>query len=284
MGGRQPPRPKLCPSCGTLVGAGATHCHQCGANVNFSLAAASKSLGRLMPATSPITYAVLAVTCVVYIVSLLATIREGGLGASGGGLFGLGGIRGDILLRLGESLPLGYDLAQPWRLVTAVFLHASLLHIIFNMWVLMDIGPQIEELYGSGRYFFIYIAAGIGGYLVSSGIGGHPSVGASGALLGLIGVLLASTMGRRSATSQMLRSQLIRWLVYIAVWGFLFPGVDNYAHGGGFVTGFILGKLMEDRPPATPEARRSAYTLGWLTALVVIASFVMMALWLRREG
>jgi rhomboid protease GluP len=255
--------------------------------VNFSLAAASKSLGRLMPATSPITYAVLGISCVLYIVCLLATIREGGLSTPGGGIlgiFGLGGISGDILLKLGESLPLGYDLAQPWRFVMAIFLHASLLHIVFNMWVLMDIGPQIEELYGSARYFFIYVATGIGGYLVSSGIGGHPSVGASGALLGLIGLLLATTISRRTSSNQMLRSQLVRWLIYIAIWGFVFPGIDNYAHAGGFVAGFILGKLMEDRPPATPQARKLAYLLGWLTAAVVIASFVMMALWLHRVG
>jgi rhomboid protease GluP len=287
IGEKEPPRPKLCPSCGTLVGASATHCHQCGANVNFSLAAASKSLARLMPGTSPVTYAILAITCVLYVVCLLATIREGGLAMAGGGglgIFGLGGIRGDILLRLGESLPLGYNLVQPWRFVMAVFLHASLLHIVFNMWVLMDVGPSIEELYGSARYLFIYVVTGVGGYLVSSGIGGRPSVGASGALLGLIGVLLATTIGRRGSGSQMLRSQLIRWLIYIAVWGLLFPGIDNYAHAGGFVTGFILGKLMEDRPPATPEARKWAQALGWLTALVVIASFLMMALWLRRAG
>jgi rhomboid protease GluP len=255
--------------------------------VNFSLAAASKSLERLMPGTSPVTYAILAISCVLYIVCLLATIRQGGLVAPGGGilgLFALGGIRGDILLRLGESLPLGYNLAQPWRFVMAVFLHASLLHIVFNMWVLMDIGPQIEELYGSARYFFIYVATGIGGYLLSSGISGHPSVGASGALLGLIGVLLATTIGRRGAINQMIRSQLIRWLIYLAIWGLVFPGIDNYAHAGGFATGFILGKLMEDRPPATPQARKWAHALGWLTALVVLASFVMMALWLHRAG
>jgi len=240
-----------------------------------------------MPGTSPITYAILAISCVLYVVCLLASMREQGLEAPGGGvlgIFGLGGIRGDILLRLGESLPRAYNLIQPWRLVMAVFLHASLLHIVFNMWVLMDIGPQIEEVYGSARYFFIYVASGIGGYVVSSGIGGHSSVGASGALLGLIGVLLATTIGRRSAGSQMLRSQLIRWLIYIGVWGLLFPGIDNYAHAGGFVTGLILGKLMQDRPPVTPEARKWAYVLGWLTALVVIASFLMMALWLRRAG
>ena len=287
VGQKEPPRPKLCPSCGTLVGASATHCHQCGANVNFSLAAASKSLGRFMPATSPVSYAILGVSCVLYVVSSLATLREGGLVTPSGGLvavFGLGGIRGDVLFRLGESLPLPYNLAQPWRFVTAIFLHASLLHIVFNMWVLMDIGPAIEELYGSARYLFIYVITGVGGYIASSGLIGHNSVGASGALLGLIGVLLATTMGRRGLNAQMLRGQLIRWVIYIAVWGLLVPGVDNYAHAGGFVTGFILGKIMQERPPATPEARRWAYALGWLTALVVVASFVMMAVWLRRVG
>ncbi|HXW62186.1 MAG TPA: rhomboid family intramembrane serine protease [Candidatus Acidoferrales bacterium] len=282
---KEPPRPKLCPSCGTLVGAHATHCHQCGANVNFSLAAASKSLGRLMPSTSPATYAILGVSCVLYVVCSLATIREGGLVTPGGGVlavFGLGGIRGDVLFRLGASLPLPYNLVQPWRFVTAIFLHASLLHIVFNMWVLMDIGPDIEDLYGSARFFFIYVITGIGGYIVSSAVIGHTSVGASGALLGLIGVLLAATMGRRGLDAQILRRQLIRWLIYVAVWGFLFPGVDNYAHAGGFVTGFILGKTMQQRPPATPEGRKWAYALGWLTALVVVASFVWMALWLRR--
>jgi len=240
-----------------------------------------------MPATSPVSYAILGVSCVLYVVSSLATIREGGLVTPGGGLFavfGLGGIRGDVLFRLGESLPLPYNLIQPWRFVTAIFLHASLLHIVFNMWVLMDIGPEIEELYGSARYLFIYVFTGVGGYIVSSGVIGHSSVGASGALLGLIGVLLATTMGRRGLDAQLLRRQLIRWLIYIAVWGFLVQGVDNYAHAGGFITGFILGKIMQERPPATPEARKLAYALGWFTALVVVASFVMMALWLRRSG
>lgn len=240
-----------------------------------------------MPGTSPITYAILGSCCVLYIVCALASIREGGLESSGGGIlgiFGMGAVRSDILLRLGESLPLPYNLAQPWRFVMAVFLHASLLHIVFNMWVLMDIGPHVEELYGSARYFFIYVLTGICGYFVSSGIGGRPSVGASGALLGLIGVLLATTIGRRGALNQMLRSQLIRWLIYLAVWGLIFPGIDNYAHAGGFVSGFILGKLMEDRPPATPQSRKLAYLLGWLTAGVVIGSFVMMGLWLHRAG
>ena len=286
-GSKEPPRPRLCPACGTLVGATATRCHQCGASMTFSMAAASKTLERLMPMTSPATYGILAFSCLLYGVSLLATIRETGLQPPpGGGLFallGIGGISGNVLQRLGASLPLFYNLAQPWRFVMAIFLHGSLMHIIFNMWVLMDIGPQIEELYGSARFVFMYVATGIGGYILSS-FRGHFSVGGSGALLGLIGVMLAITTGRRSASMQMLRSQIIRWLIYIAVWGLLFPGIDNWAHAGGLATGYLLGKVMTDRPPVSPQERRRAEMLGWVTALVVLASIAMVARGLFLAG
>jgi rhomboid protease GluP len=285
-GERSGPRPKLCPACRTLVGAHATRCHECGASLTFSLAAASRSLERLIPATSPATYAILTLSCVLYGLSLLATIRVSGFeGPAGGlfGLFGIGGIDGQVLQRLGASLPLYVDLRQPWRFVMAVFLHGSLMHILFNMWVLLDIGPLIEELYGSARHLFIYVATGVGGYALSS-LFGHFSVGGSGALLGLIGVLLAVTTGRRTAGMQMLRSQLIRWLIYIAVWGLLFPGIDNMAHLGGFVTGFGLGKIMLDRPPATREERSRAYLLGWAAGGAIAASVVVVAVRVLRGG
>jgi rhomboid protease GluP len=281
FGGRSQPRPKICPSCGNLVGSVATRCPQCGASVRFSLAAASRSLGRLLPTTSPATYAILTLSCLIFAASFLATFsKNGGIGMQGGGLLGLlnfGAIDGNVLIRLGASLPWLVDRQQPWRLVTAIFLHASILHILFNMWVLMDIGPQIEELYGSARFLFIYVVSGIGGYVLSSFFG-HFSVGGSGGLLGFIGVLLAVTTGRRSVGMQMLRNQMLRWLVYIVIWGFLFPGVDNMAHLGGFVTGFVLGKILADRPPASPEERKRAYAMGWGAALVVVASFVMAGL------
>lgn len=279
-------RPSLCPSCGTLVGPNATKCHQCGANLTFSLAAASRSLSRLMPVTSPVTYAILTLSCLLYGVSLLATIREnGGMNPPGGGfggLFNFGAINGQVLQRLGASLPLPYDIAQPWRFVMAIFLHGSLVHIGMNMWVLMDIGPQIEELYGSARYLFFYVVTGIAGFFLSSSaiLFGFPhfSVGGSASLLGLIGVMLAITTRRGGAAMQMLRSQLIRWLIYIGVFGLLFSAVDNTAHLGGLAAGYLLGRVIADRAPATAEERQRANLLGWGAAAVVIASFVVMLL------
>jgi rhomboid protease GluP len=272
------PRPKLCPSCGTLVGATATRCHQCGANVNFSFAAANKALARLMPATSPATYAILGLSCILYGISLLWSIRMGGGGLSGGGLFGfdIGVINGQVLLRMGESLPLVYNLQEPWRFVTAVFLHASILHIGFNMWFLMDVGPLIEELYGSARLIFIYVFTGVCGYVLAS-LFASPAIGGSGALLGLIGVLLAMSMGRQTAGMQMLRRQLVYLLIYILVISFL-PGISLLAHVGGFVSGFVLGKILTPQKPITPGERKVASVLGWGSALIVVASFAMIVI------
>jgi rhomboid protease GluP len=277
-------RPKLCPACGTLVGANVTRCHQCGASMTFSLAAASRSLSQLMPATAPVTYAILTLSCLFYGVSLLATIHLGGGLLSGGAgtnplalLMRLGSIEPHVLVNMGAALPLYFDFHQPWRLVMAIFLHGSLLHIGFNMWVLMDIGPMVEELYGSARYLFLYVTTGVAGYLLS-GLIGHFSIGASGSLLGLIGLLLAVTSRRGSAAMQMLRGQLIIWVVGIFLLGFWMQGIDNAAHLGGLVAGFLLGRIAADREPATVGERKRAQALGWLTAVVILASFVAMAL------
>lgn len=289
-------RPRLCPACGTLVGSTANRCHQCGASLTFSMAAMSRSLSKYMPANAPVTYLVLFACCILYGISLLFTIHSGAsMAPQGGGifseLFGIGGISGAVLRRLGASSLLPVDIAQPWRLITACFLHASLLHIGFNMWVLIDIAPSLEELYGSPRFLFIYIACGIGGYILSSaspyigilrvlGIATFgDAIGASGAIVGLIGVLLAITYRRGGSGMQQLRSYVYRWIIYLVVWGLFFPGIDNMAHLGGGITGYLLGKTMLDREPQTPIERKRAYTLGWSTAAVVLISFALMIFW-----
>ncbi len=271
----KPARPRLCPACGTLVGSSATKCHQCGASMTFSFAAASRSISRFMPQTSPVTYAMLAICCVMYALAFIITMKYTGGSGAGGGWMDIGGIANNINIRLGESLPLPYNIHEPWRFVTAVFLHGGLLHIGFNMWVLMDIGPMVEELYGSARYLFLFVASGVAGYVLSSFVG-HYSVGASGALLGLIGVLLAATTGRKSMPAQAMRSALIKWLIYIAVLGVLVSGIDNYAHFGGLAAGYILGRVLPDRSPADLRERKIADFLGWAAGLAIAVSFGFM--------
>lgn len=232
------------------------------------------------------TYAILSVCCLLYGICLLLTMRMGAASVPQGGgflsrLFGIGGISSTVLIRFGASLPLPINLAQPWRFVTAVFLHANLLHIVFNMWVLVDLAPTIEELYGSARFLFLFVATGVAGYVLSSFIG-HFSIGASGGLVGLIGVLLAITYRRGGASMQALRAQVYKWIIYLVIWGFMVSGIDNMAHLGGGIAGFLLGKVMMDRPPASAAERKSANLLGWTTALVVVLCFGFMVMDLFR--
>jgi rhomboid protease GluP len=267
----RPSRPRLCPACGTLVGSTASKCHQCGASMTFSLAAASRSLSGLLPSESPVTYVVLTLNVLLFGVSLLASMRvtqQMNL---------MGGINGQVLDRLGASEPLPWLFAnhQWWRLVMAIFLHGGVLHILMNTWVLMDIGPQVEEVYGSARYLFLYVATGAFGFLASS-VTGHFSVGASGSLLGLVGLMLAITTRRGGNYMRMVRGQLLRWVAYILVFGLLFSGIDNTAHLGGLGAGFLLGKIMADREPADASERKRAYALGWLAGLTVAGSFAAM--------
>ena len=75
---------------------------------------------------------------------------------------------------------------------------------------------------------------------------------------------------------RMVRNQLIRWVLYIFVIGMMIGGIDNFAHFGGLATGFLLGRVFEDREPMNASERKRAYLLGWLAGLTFVASFALM--------
>lgn len=266
-------RPRLCPACRALVGSTATKCHECGASMTYSLAAASQSLSGFLPSDLPVTYVVMAVNFMLFAVTMVASIQAGGQ------ISMFGGVDGEVLHRLGAMWP--YDIlveGEWWRLVMPIFLHGGLMHILFNSWVLADIGRQVEEIYGSPRYLFLYIMTGIGGFVVSMLWGWlfqggmRLSIGASGSLMGLIGLILAISQRRGGSYMKMIRSQMLRWLVYIFVLGFFF-GADHAAHTGGLASGYLLGLVFADREPASGPERKRAYLLGWIAGFIVVAAF-----------
>jgi rhomboid protease GluP len=104
------------------------------------------------------------------------------------------------------------------------------------------------------------------------------AIGASGSLMGLIGLMLAITTKRGGAMMQMYRRQLIKWVIYIFILGFVIGGIDNAAHFGGLVAGYGFGKVFADREPMNAAERTRAYALGWSAALLVIGSFAAMLL------
>ncbi len=164
-----------------------------------------------------------------------------------------------------------------WRLLTNVFVHGGLLHIGFNMWCLWYLGQLCESLYGRWTYASVYLICGVGASLASAAWNPYrPSVGASGAIFGLAGALIAGfKLGEfsvpRAALSGTLRS-LGAFVVYNLIFGFALPGIDNTAHIGGLITGLIVGALIavvapyQDRP-----LRRIAVFLVMILALAGIA-------------
>jgi rhomboid protease GluP len=274
-GGEQQPRPKLCPACGSLVGISATKCHQCGTNLTFSLAALTKKLSSITGLHAPVSTLFLGFNFLLFAIQLMFTIQAG----EAGGLNLLWHLNGIASYKLGAIYgPAVLVDHQWWRLITAMFLHGGLIHIGFNMMTLMQVGPTLEEVYGSPRFLFLYTLTGAVGFLFSS-FAGHFSLGASGALLGIIGAILAITTKRGGAYMKDLRSRLIRSLVFLFALGiFGGVGIDNWAHAGGLVSGFILGKLFDDREPANKSEKLRAQILGWFAGLTIVASFVLMLL------
>lgn len=246
--------------------------------MTFSLAAASRGLATLMPQPHPVTKLVMGLNFIMFLVSAVATF-------SATGQFPLlSGISGQVLFRLGSRDTFDVLVRQQWwRLVMPIFLHANLLHIGMNTWVLLDIGPALEELYGSSRYLFLYVATGILGFAASTcwdvvlrRMGA--SIGASGAIMGLIGLQLAISSRRGGAYFQMLRRSLIQWVVIIFAFGFFMGGIDNAAHFGGLASGYLFGRAFADREPADAAERKRATLLALAALLVVIGSFAAMIL------
>ena len=162
---------------------------------------------------------------------------------------------------------------QWWRLLAAQFLHFGLIHIGFNAMALWQLGPLAERLLGRWHFLLLFLLAGIGG-----GFGTliwHPQVnsaGASGAIFGLIGGLLAFVSRRDLGVPLALVSNLRRSFLsfggFSLAAGFLLPGVDNAAHVGGLVTGFLLGLVLAR--PVDVAARQGA-DLPRLIAVTAVA-------------
>ena len=162
---------------------------------------------------------------------------------------------------------------QWWRLLTYIFLHGGPMHIAMNMWCLWNLGTLCESLYGRWTYVFIYLITGIAGGLAS--VGWNPtvlSVGASGAIFGLAGALIASFyLGEFSLPSIEIRGTLMSLLFFIGFsvfFGGLFPGIDNACHAGGLVSGLIAGALIARVAPDRDKPLRRVGVLLFVVLLV----------------
>lgn len=167
---------------------------------------------------------------------------------------------------------------QPWRMLASNYVHIGLIHILFNMWCLWNLGRLAERIFDRWTYLLVYTASGIGGSLAS--LWWHPrgiGAGASGAIFGLAGGLIAILyLGKLPIAKEALRPTLMSLLSFAAYNLFfgLVPGIDNAAHLGGLATGLGLGAVLAGTVTQPPEIRsrwRNYATVG--TALLLLAGY-----------
>ncbi len=278
---------RMCPNCRALIDRDASACPFCGVATGPRRARASTPAGRilggLIPIPSTATSVLVAVNVGIYALTwyLTQTAASNELSAPPD----WGGIRGEVLVRLGAKFPLIFA-GQWWRLVTAMFLHAGLLHIGMNLWCLIDLGPEVESLFSTTKFVVLYLVTGVTGFLLS--LWWNPaglSVGASGAILGLIGVLIGASF-HHGYLGKEYRGRLWRWVIYIFVLGLLSGmfgvGLDNAAHFGGLASGALLGYVVPEAEPATRAGENLWNTLAVLSVLIIAGSFALMALQLNQ--
>jgi rhomboid protease GluP len=151
----------------------------------------------------------------------------------------------NILLLMGATgtIPIN-RLNRWWSLLSAGYLHGSIMHIGFNMFALAQIGPLVLQEYGFNRMVILYTLGSIFGFLVSYIAGVPFTIGASAGLCALIGSILYYGKSRGGYYGQALFRQLFGWVIGLFLFGFLVPGINNWGHGGGIAGGIILGFML----------------------------------------
>jgi rhomboid protease GluP len=267
--------PPSCPRCGRPVAPGESVC-ACGFNAEGTLPLQGEEASSAVadePATlastipgkrkmPSVTYFLIAACTLVF---LLMTLMGGSTHIT-------------TLLSFGAMYRPLFMAGEYWRLLTPLFLHIGLLHLLFNMYALLILGRVVEQLYGSTRYMYLYLISGIGGAVGSVLFSKAVSAGASGAIFGVSGVALVAGYRYRDQIPSNFRSMVGRGIVpfvlYNLVYGALNRGIDNYAHLGGLITGAGLALLI---PPLRPEERpldRGLLAFGNLLPLgLILVSF-----------
>ena len=279
MFGRQRSGSVLCRSCGLLTGVSDETCFHCGARNPglFGFASRLRGLG------ADLGFGPLILSLCVLAFGLSLALDPSGIGFQGLNLLSPSMEAGR---RMGSSgiYPVWQD-GRWWTVLSAGWLHGSLIHIFFNMYWVRILVPQVAELYGPGRTVILYVLGSIAGFVMSSTapvailwaapilrgpLGVFPgygmfTLGASAALMGLWGALLY--YGQRTASSN-LQQWAWRNVVYFMIFGLMVRGVDNWAHLGGLVGGWFVARVLD---PLKPE-RTNHVVIAILCLLASAAS------------
>jgi rhomboid protease GluP len=274
----------VCASCGTLVGVRDDRCYTCGRR-NPGLWGFGPMLRRLGNDLGFVTLVIYGCGA-LYAAMLLVSVMSGHDVMGGGNVLGILSPAGRARLLFGGSgaLPV-FQLGMWWTVLSAGWLHGSILHILFNMMWVRQLGPATAEMYGPGRMVIIYTISAVTGFLASSVAGqmlgpGFPipflrgaglTVGASAPVFGLLGALVY--YGRRGGSS-MVGAQALQYAFILGLFGFIMPGIDNYAHAGGFVGGYAAGRWLDPLKAERIDHLAWAVVCLAASALAILASII----------
>lgn len=230
---------QLCPGCRKLINRSVPRCPYCqmsrpGARWKSSfLATGATDADKLV-------MVLIATNAIMFILSLAIDPQLSGFNP-----FEFLAPTNQSLLVLGSTgtMPL-FQLQRWWSLVAAGFLHGGLLHLVFNMLALRQLAPLMVLEFGANRTIILYILGSVGGFVISSLAGVSFTIGASAAICSLIGALLYYGRSRGGIYGRNIFSQIGGWALGIALFGFLVPGINNWGHGGGMLTGALLAYLL----------------------------------------
>jgi membrane associated rhomboid family serine protease len=266
----------VCPSCGSLVGVRDDKCYTCGrANPGlWGFAPALRSLG----VDFPFAQIVVGLCATLWVVTLLMSGGQVG----GGGMLSMLSPSYPVLILFGASGagPV-FGAGRWWTVLSAGWLHAGLLHIGMNMYWVWQMGPSITELFGPARTVIIYIVGGAVGFALSSFAGAFLpdlpflraatlTVGASAPVFGLIGAMYHYGRTMSSSVKQVATSIMIQALIF----GFLIPGIDNYAHLGGFAGGYLMSSFLNPMTRERGDHMLIAVVLLAATFVAIVTSII----------
>ena len=246
----------VCPSCGSLVGVRDDKCYMCG-RANPGLWGYGPLL-RQLGADLGFVPLVIGASVTIFVLTLLASGNELEIVGGGMNILSPSG-RALLLFGMSGAVPV-YGYRWWWTLLSASWLHGGLIHIAFNMMFIRQMGPATAEIIGPSRTVIVYVVAGVTGFFLSSTAGlllgwlpipvlrgASYTMGASASAFGLLGALMQ--YGRKSGSSHV-QAAATQYAVGAAIFGLIMPGIDNYAHAGGFLGGYLVSAFMN---PLTRE-------------------------------
>ncbi len=270
-------RTRMCRECRALIPVSARACPECGEPPGRPVTRGMARVAEhMMPGFISASSSILTLNVVLY---GLTHALSSGLDPRAAGPAGPWNL---TLIALGANVPAFVVNGEVWRLLTMVFLHGNLLHLLMNSWALLAVGPLVEELFGPRKFLFFFVATGICGSLASLWwrLGERyliPGIGASGAIFGLIGVAAVWGWRRGGRVGEGIKGQMAQWAMYGLAMGFLIRGTDNAAHVGGLAAGALLALVIGDGAHRSAAGARVWEAIAWICGLAVLGAFAMVA-------